>query len=88
LSVRLHARLRRLEGLIGVARNCPACRQRQNRAVLIEYHKLADGTVVPDAPEPAPCAVCGKVPERLIQVILTAVENPGEPATARRGEPA
>jgi len=75
--VSLHARLRRLEQQISVARSCPACRHRQGRAVLIEAHKLPDGTVVPNEPEPVPCAVCGQVPERIIEVVLSEVQAPG-----------
>jgi hypothetical protein len=75
--VSLHARLSRLEQQIGVAHSCPACRHRQGRAVLIEAHKQPDGTVVSNELEPVPCAVCGQVPERIIEVVLSEVQTPG-----------
>ena len=76
MAVSLHTRLRRLEEQLRVERGCRACRDRQGRAVLIEVRRLPDGTMVPEAPEPAPCTVCGQMPERIIQVILTEVRPP------------
>jgi hypothetical protein len=73
--VRLHARLRRLEQSIVADHGCPACQDRRGRAVLVEVHKDADGTVVSQEREPEPCARCGAVPERVIQVILTEAQH-------------
>src|SRR5262249_23629852 len=79
-TVRLHARLRRLEQEIGVACSCPACRHRQGQAVLIERYAPADGTGGSEPPEPAPCAVCGPGPEVIIEVNLTEIDAPRVPS--------
>jgi hypothetical protein len=86
LAVRLQARLRRLEQRLGRDTGCPACRHRQGRPELIECRELADGTVVLERPEPAPCAVCGTVPERIVRVILTVAEPSAGPVRVPAGE--
>ena len=74
------SRLRRLERDLSIARGCPACQHRQGLTVLVVACELPDGTVVPDQPQPAPCARCGQMPERIMKVLIRKVEAPAGPA--------
>jgi hypothetical protein len=77
--VKLDARLRRLEK--SAPPPCPACRDRQGRAVLVTYHEgVAEGEV------PQPCPRCGRVPEDVIELDIVVVTSPGErPAGGQEG---
>jgi hypothetical protein len=44
----------------------------------------ADGSLAPDQGGPAPCARCGGVPERIIQIVEVVVE--GREDVARLGD--
>ncbi|HEY7159180.1 MAG TPA: hypothetical protein VH575_34870 [Gemmataceae bacterium] len=71
----LRTRLQRLERKV-VDPGCPACRDRRGRIVFVMAQRLPDGTVVPQEEEPQPCARCGQVPEQIIEVIETVVDEP------------
>ena len=76
--MRLRTRLRRLEQRIAVDHGCPACRDRRSQSVITESRRLPDGTTEPVGDWPAPCIVCGNVPEwRIIEVVrpILAGEN-------------
>jgi hypothetical protein len=76
--MRVHNRLARLERqLIRGEGGRRACQDRR-RVVLIETEQMADGTVVLRDPQPEPCAVCGEVPEQIIEVMLTTVTRRDE----------
>ena len=83
--MRLHARLRRLEQQLLAEHGCPACRHRQGLTLLLVARQLPDGTLVSETQKPAPCTVCGQVPEQIIEVILKVVEVPGEVVRAPAG---
>jgi hypothetical protein len=67
--------VRKLERLRESARHrgklgCPACRDRLGRTALVFVDP--EGVTAGDAP--APCSVCGHVPERIIRIVETVVE--------------
>jgi hypothetical protein len=66
----IRTRLQRLEQGIP-ASTCRACRERKGRIVLLKAHKTESGEIIED-PEPAPCAVCGTVPEQIVVFIIPA----------------
>jgi hypothetical protein len=73
--VKLHTRLQRLERRV-VDPGCPGCRERRGFNVLVNAHRLPDGTLAyPNDDEPKPCPQCGEVPESVIAVIRTVVET-------------
>jgi hypothetical protein len=73
----VRTRLKRLEvtarkqGL--VCDGCRVCRQRRGHNVLVTGVKLPDGTAMPGPDAPLPCAACGEIPERLIEIVETVV---------------
>lgn len=70
----LRARLQRLERS-SVNLGCPACRDRQGRIVLLTAQRLLDGAVVTDEAEPQPCARCGQIPEQILEVVESVVDE-------------
>jgi hypothetical protein len=71
----LRTRLQRLERNT-IDAGCPACRDRRGRIVFLTAERLPDGTVAVVEGEPAPCALCGEVPEKIIEVVERVVEAP------------
>jgi hypothetical protein len=71
----LRTRLQRLERA-QIDTGCPACRDRRGRIVLLTAEQRPDGTVAVMEGEPASCALCGEVPEQVIEVVETVVEAP------------
>lgn len=71
--MRLRARLRILEestaGLV-----CPGCRHRGG-IIFRTSTQLPNGTRVWDVEKPLPCPRCGKIPEMIIEVILSVVDE-------------
>jgi hypothetical protein len=72
--MRLHNRLRRLEQQAPEGA-CPACRHRRGLVALVTARELPDGSTVPERGGPEPCARCGGVPERIIQIVEVVVES-------------
>jgi hypothetical protein len=54
-------------------RSCPVCRKRWGLTVLATSRKATDGRIVPGEGHPMPCSACGRVPEQVIELILTTV---------------
>ena len=73
--MKLRIRLQRLERST-VDLGCPACRDRRGRIVLVTAQRLRDGTVVAIEEEPQPCARGRQVPEQIIEVVETVVDEP------------
>jgi hypothetical protein len=72
-GMRLRTRLQKLEQsrtFVG----CPACRHRRV-IVTRTCTPLPDGSVVWDVDKPQPCARCGQIPEQIIEVILSVVDE-------------
>jgi hypothetical protein len=69
LSMKLQTRLARLEQRIVVSRGCPACQERRGVIAVTESRRLPDGTTVPRGDWPAPCTLCGMVPEIIVEVV-------------------
>jgi hypothetical protein len=70
----LRSRLSRLErdtAEIG----CPACRDRRGSFLLRIGRQRADGTLILRGEPPRPCSRCGKVRERVVEVIEVAIET-------------
>jgi hypothetical protein len=65
----------KLEATAGPPGGCLACRDRRGRVVLTTSFQHPDGTVVSEGHRPQPCAVCGLVPERIIEVVETVVTS-------------
>lgn len=72
--MKLWRRLQRLEQQ-AVDAGRPACRDRRGRIVLRTAKRLPDGTVVVVEEEPQPCARCGQVPEQIIEVVETVLNE-------------
>jgi hypothetical protein len=51
--------------------------------MVLSAHEQADGTVVSSDPEPEPCARCGQVPERIVQIVEVVVTSHDEVARLR-----
>jgi hypothetical protein len=81
----LRTRLQRLEQRAGGVGGCPACRDRRGRIVLVTAQRLPDGTVVADEDGPQPCARCGQVPEQIIEVVETVVDESTGAAESEAG---
>ena len=71
----LRTRLQRLERN-SIDADCPACRDRRGQMFVRVAERLPDGTVADGDDLPQPCARCGQIPERVIQVVETVVEPP------------
>ena len=79
--MRSRVRLGRLERRMKVRPgDCAACRARHGLLVVLSARANADGTVVPCEAEPEPCARCGNVPERIVQIVEVVVNSPDEVA--------
>jgi hypothetical protein len=68
--VKLHARLRKLEKAVSPGQ-CPECRNRHGRTVLV------DAGCAATSPDLAPCPRCGAVPETIIVIEEEVVECRG-----------
>jgi hypothetical protein len=66
--------------------DCPACRDRRGFVVLVQAHENAEGAVVPGEPEPEPCARCGAIPERVVQIVEVVVTSHKEAATLQASQ--
>lgn len=71
----LRTRLQRLERHVVVA-GCPACCDRRGQILVRVAEQLLDGTVASVDDLPPPCAGCGQIPERVIQVVEAVVAPP------------
>jgi hypothetical protein len=71
----LRTQLQRLERN-SIDADCPACRDRRGQILVQVAERLPDGTMAVDSEEPQPCARCGQIPERVIQVVETVVAPP------------
>ena len=71
--MRLRTRLHKLERSRTFA-GCPACRHR-HIIVMRTGTQQADGTMVWDVDKPQPCTHCGQIPEQIIEVILSVVDE-------------
>jgi hypothetical protein len=79
--MRLRSRLQKLERSRTFA-GCPVCRHR--RVIVIRTcTPLPDGSVVWDGDKPHPCTCCGQIPEQLIEVILSVVDERNDDAESR-----
>jgi hypothetical protein len=78
----LRTRLQRLERNTADA-GCPACRDRRGRIVLLRAEQQPGGTVAVVEGEPAPCTLCGQVPEQIVEVVETVVEAPTSESSPR-----
>ena len=67
----MRARLQKLERAVG-GRGCPGCRHRICTVVVVGTRELPDGTVISEDDEPAPCPLCGRMPEQILR--LTEIE--------------
>ena len=76
----LRGRLQRLERT-KIEAGCPACRDRRGRIVLVTARRLPDGTVVAVEEKPQPCAQCGQIPEQIIEVIESVVDERTDAST-------
>jgi DNA-directed RNA polymerase subunit RPC12/RpoP len=79
--MRLRTRLQKLERSRTFA-GCPGCRHRRV-IVLRTCTPLPDGSVVWDVDEPQPCARCGQIPEQIIEMILSVVDERNDDAQSR-----
>jgi hypothetical protein len=70
----LRKRLQRLEREIPDP-GCPACRDRRGRHIFVTARRQPDGTLTYPEGGPAPCGVCGVVPEFVIEVVEVVVES-------------
>jgi hypothetical protein len=75
----LRARLQRLERST-VDVGCPACRGRRGPIVFRTGDRLPDGRVLAVQDDPGPCAACSQVPEQIIEVSETIVDERTGPA--------
>jgi hypothetical protein len=66
----------RRQGLFPEA-GCPACQDRRKVSVFVRGRK-DDGDVVWDGEVPSPCAVCGEVPEEVIEIVEQIVPARGQ----------
>jgi hypothetical protein len=80
--MKLRPRLVRLKQRLPAG--CPACHHRCGPVALVPARKSADGSVAPGQGRPEPCARCGGVPERLIQIAEVVVK--GREDVARLGD--
>lgn len=71
----LRTRLQRLERHLGNS-GCPACRERCGLVVLLTARREPDGTVVCLDEWPRPCERCGQVPEQIIEVVESVIDEP------------
>ena len=55
---------------------CPACRDRRGRIVMVDARLRADGTETQIEGRPTPCECCGEMPEFIVQIVETVVDNP------------
>jgi hypothetical protein len=76
-AMRVRSRLDRLDQRIG-PQDCPVCQDRVGRLVFTTARVLPDGSIVSGEDAPAPCTVCGKVPEMVIEVAEILVETASE----------
>jgi hypothetical protein len=74
-DISLRTRLQRLEQNV-VDAGCPACCDRRGQTLVRVAEPLADGTVAPVDDLPPPCARCGQISERVINVVETVVAPP------------
>jgi hypothetical protein len=70
--MRLHRHLDQLERRLPAG--CPACRR--GRVALVTAREHLDAGPGPSEGEPPPCAACGDVPERAIEIVDQVVELP------------
>ena len=61
---------------------CPGCRGRRDQTVWMYVRHGDEGEITRSGDEPAPCRVCGEVPEQVIEVIERIVYTRGEAAAA------
>jgi DNA-directed RNA polymerase subunit RPC12/RpoP len=71
--MRLRTRLQKLERSRTFA-GCPTCRHRRV-IVLRTCTPLSDVTVVWDVDKPPTCTRCGQIPEQIIEVILSVLDE-------------
>ena len=71
--MRLRTRLQKLERS-RLFVDCPACRHR-HIIVMRTGTQQADGSMVWDVDKPLPCTHCGTIPEQIIEVILSVVDE-------------
>src|SRR5260221_14545806 len=88
--MRLRTRLNALETMARRKRllsphGCAACRDRWGLVVLISCEQLPDGTLAPGKDSALPCAACGRIPERIIQIAEVVVESAGTTVPASHG---
>ena len=80
--MRLRTRLNSLEAMarrkhLLSPHGCAACRGRWGLDALVSCEQLPDGTLGPGRDRPLPCAACGRIPERIIEIVEVVVENAG-----------
>jgi hypothetical protein len=68
-------RLSRLEQAVGIGNpDCPACRDRRRRSVVVAVEETPDGGTTYPETKPAKCERCGIVPELVIEIVERLVD--------------
>jgi hypothetical protein len=80
-NVKMHRRLQRLRQKVPEP-GSPGCCDRRGRIVLVQAHRLADGSVVLRGTKPEACGLCGAVPEHVVKLILSVAGGPDQPEDA------
>jgi hypothetical protein len=65
---------------------CPACRDRRRLSVIVRGREDDDGEVAWKRASPPACAVCGEVPEEVIEIVEQIVPARGEHLKGPRGK--
>jgi hypothetical protein len=72
-------------GPVSLPAGCPACRHRRGLIVLVTVREEPDGSWGAKEDQPRSCAVCGEVPEQIIEVVEHVVER--QPVTPSAATP-